>query len=68
MFSRPPAILIAFVLLMGAGTRPAHAQSNTDREIKTLEARVKMYSDDYKAYDALGAAYIQKARETADAS
>jgi len=50
---------------------PAHlrAQQNaTDDLIKSLQARVKRYPEDHAGYAALGAAYLQKGRETADAA
>jgi tetratricopeptide (TPR) repeat protein len=40
----------------------------TDCLIKTLEIKVKMHPGDYKAYAGLGAAYLQKGRETGDAA
>lgn len=51
---------------------PADAQnapdkSVTDRTIASFELRVKMYPHDFAAYDGLGAAYLQKGRETGDA-
>ena len=45
----------------------ALAQNPTDANIRSLQLRVRMYPSDFKAYDQLGAAYIQKGRETADA-
>lgn len=69
MFSKRIMNSAALIVLLAiAGERPCAAQSATDRGIQALQARLKMYPDDYKSYDALGAAYIQKGRETADAS
>jgi tetratricopeptide (TPR) repeat protein len=52
-----------------AGFAPLHAQQNaTDDLIKRLQARVKRNPDDYEGYAGLGAAYLQKGRETADAA
>src|SRR5271165_2466898 len=63
---------IAFLfLLIGrlAGSAPLLAQQNaTDDLIKSLQARVKRYPEDYAGYAGLGAAYLQKGRETADAA
>jgi tetratricopeptide (TPR) repeat protein len=56
------------VLLLAVAPGLALAQSPTDRSIQSLQLHLKMYPEDYKSYDALGAAYIQKGRETADAS
>jgi tetratricopeptide (TPR) repeat protein len=59
------------VLLMGyaAISPPLMAQRNsTDSVIKNLQARVKIYPDDYAGFDNLGAAYLQKGRETGDAA
>lgn len=46
----------------------AAGQTTTDATIRSLQTHLKMYPADFKAYDQLGAAYIQKGRETADAS
>jgi tetratricopeptide (TPR) repeat protein len=40
--------------------------SETDRQIQTLQDRVKQAPNDYAGYDALGSAFFQKARETGD--
>jgi tetratricopeptide (TPR) repeat protein len=40
--------------------------SETDRQIQTLQDRVKQAPGDYAGYDALGSAFFQKARETGD--
>src|SRR4029077_5758424 len=49
-------------------TPPLHAQKNsTDELIASLQMHVKMYPQDYAGYDGLGAAYLQKGRETGDA-
>jgi len=63
-------ILAAFAwLVIAAGPAPLAAQQNpTDRLIRSLQSRVKMYPQDYAGYDQLGAAYIQKGRETGDAT
>jgi tetratricopeptide (TPR) repeat protein len=42
-------------------------QNQTDRAIHSFELRVKMYPLDFAALDGLGAAYLQKGRETGDA-
>ena len=68
MFSKRAWTLGFLLLLLGVKARPCAAQSATDRSIQGLQMHVKMYPEDYKGYDALGAAYIQKGRETADAS
>src|SRR5580704_8132820 len=52
-----------------AGPVPLRAQQNaTDDSIRSLQARVKRSPDDHAGYAALGAAYLQKGRETADAA
>ena len=59
------------LLLMSclAGPAPLRAQQNaTDDLIKSLQARVKRYPEDHAGYAGLGAAYLQKGRETADAA
>src|ERR1051326_7910107 len=69
MLLKPPAKLGTLILLtVSISAPPGAAQSGTDRMIHSLQVHVKMYPEDYKGYDALGAAYIQKGRETADAS
>jgi tetratricopeptide (TPR) repeat protein len=40
--------------------------SATDRQIETLQSRVKESPQDYAGYDGLGSAFFQKARETGD--
>jgi tetratricopeptide (TPR) repeat protein len=40
--------------------------SATDKQIQSLQARVKEAPSDYAAYDGLGSAFFQKARETGD--
>lgn len=48
---------------------PSYAQQKaTDDLIASLQARVKRNPDDHAGYAALGAAYLQKGRETADAA
>jgi tetratricopeptide (TPR) repeat protein len=59
-------LMLALVLVAACGS--GAAQTTTDNTIRTLQSHLKMYPQDFKSYDALGAAYIQKGRETADAS
>jgi tetratricopeptide (TPR) repeat protein len=48
---------------------PLAAQQDTTGElIKSLQLRVKRYPEDYQGYAGLGAAYLQKGRETGDAA
>ncbi len=42
--------------------------SETDKQIQTLQDRVKRSPADYAGFDGLGAAFLQKARETGDIS
>ena len=44
----------------------ADTTSATDRQIYALQSRAKELPRDYSAYDALGSAFFQKARETGD--
>src|SRR5208283_3526165 len=63
--------ILFLLLLVGCVAGPVHllAQQNaTDDLIKNLQARVKGYPEDHAGYAALGAAYLQKGRETADAA
>lgn len=41
-------------------------ESETDKQIHTLQKQVRKSPDDYSGYGALGAAFLQKARETGD--
>ena len=56
----------AMLLVLAATTLPAQSPP-TDRLIQSLQLRVKVHPEDPAAYDKLGAAYIQKGRETGDA-
>jgi tetratricopeptide (TPR) repeat protein len=61
--------ILSLLLLIGCLTdsAPLCAQQNaTDDSIKRLQARVKRYPEDHAGYAGLGAAYLQKGRETAD--
>jgi tetratricopeptide (TPR) repeat protein len=63
--------ILSLLLLIGglAGSAPVRAQQNaTDDLIKNLQARVKRNAEDHAGYAQLGAAYLQKGRETADAA
>jgi tetratricopeptide (TPR) repeat protein len=58
--------MLALVLMIECGS--GAGQTTTDTTIRSLQTHLKMYPQDFKAYDQLGASYIQKGRETADAS
>jgi tetratricopeptide (TPR) repeat protein len=63
--------ILLLLLLTGAfvGPAPLTAQQNaTDDAIRSLQARVKRNPNDHAGFAALGAAYLQKGRETADAA
>jgi tetratricopeptide (TPR) repeat protein len=63
--------ILSLLLLVGCVARPVHLlaqQNGTDDLIRNLQARVKRYPEDHAGYGALGAAYLQKGRETADAA
>lgn len=60
-----PALLIG-LLSVPAALRGQ--ESATDGLIKRLQVKVKLYPVDYKAFAELGAAYLQKGRETGDAA
>jgi tetratricopeptide (TPR) repeat protein len=63
--------ILSLLLLIScsAGSAPLLAQQNaTDGLIKSLQARVKRAPEDYAGYAGLGAAYLQKGRETSDAA
>src|SRR5579862_8869178 len=59
-------LIPAFVLVSMSAS--GFAQTSTNAAIQSFQVHLKMYPQDFKAYDALGASYIQKGRETADAS
>jgi len=59
-------LMLALILLTTWGS--GVGQTTTDAKIQSLQIHLKMYPQDFKAYDSLGASYIQKGRETADAS
>src|SRR5580704_19752625 len=59
-----PMILIGLVVV----TPLAAQQDTTGGLIKSLQLRVKRYPEDYQGYAGLGAAYLQKGRETGDAA
>ena len=61
-FALMPALVLVSMSTHGVG------QPSTNATIQSLQVHLKMYPQDFKAYDALGAIYIQKGRETADAS
>lgn len=58
---------VLLVLLLAPIATQAQ-DGTTDDLIRSLEIKVKMHSGDYKAYAGLGAAYLQKGRETGDAA
>jgi tetratricopeptide (TPR) repeat protein len=64
-------IIPGSVLLIGLLISPAVFQgerSATDGLIKNLQVKVKLHPEDYKALAGLGAAYLQKGRESGDAA
>lgn len=60
-------LMLAFVLVAMCGSGAAQT-TNTDAGIHSLQIHLKLYPQDFKSYDALGASFIQKGRETADAT
>jgi tetratricopeptide (TPR) repeat protein len=62
------AMVISLVASAGLLRAQTPAQQNsTDQAIQSLELHVKMYPGDFAGYDGLGAAFLQKGRETGDA-
>jgi tetratricopeptide (TPR) repeat protein len=62
-------LFLLFLIACLAGSPPLRAQqSATDHLVRNVQAGVKRYPEDYAGYAALGAAYLQKGRETADAA
>jgi tetratricopeptide (TPR) repeat protein len=66
--TRNSGVAVAVALAIAASASVGAAQDATSRTIQSLQLHLKLFPGDYKSYDALGAAYIQKGRETADAS
>ncbi|MBV8438430.1 MAG: tetratricopeptide repeat protein [Silvibacterium sp.] len=60
-------LMLLFALVLAPTTLPAQ-DGTTDVLIKSLAIKVKMYPGDYKSYAGLGAAYLQKGRETGDSA
>lgn len=58
----------ALALVLPATRTLAVGPPSTDHLIQSLQVRVRMFPQDPANYDGLGAAYIQKGRETGDAS
>lgn len=54
--------------VLPSGSAPASRTKSleTDKQIQTLEDQVKRSPEDYAGFDGLGAAFLQKARETGD--
>ena len=62
-------LFLLFLIACLAGSPPLRAQqSATDHLVRNVQAGVKRNPEDYAGYAALGAAYLQKGRETADAA
>ena len=59
-------IWIPVFCLVALATPVLAQKSPTDQMIQSLELHVKMYPQDFAGYDGLGAAYLQKGRETGD--
>ena len=66
--SRAERYTLILTLVLVAACGSAAAQTTTDATIRSLQTHLKIYPQDFKSYDSLGASYIQKGRETADAS
>src|ERR1700719_662136 len=59
--------MFMLIYLVQPGRLQAQLSSTNDL-IKTLQSRVRRYPEDYAGYAGLGAAYLQKGRETGDAA
>jgi tetratricopeptide (TPR) repeat protein len=70
MIGRLATTATALILVVSAGSLRAQTpaqQNSADQAIQSLELHVKMYPQDFAGYDGLGAAFLQKGRETGDA-
>jgi len=62
-------LFLMFVLSYSARPTVMQAQQNSTGDvIKALQSRVRRYPEDHAGYAGLGAAYLQKGRETGDAA
>lgn len=66
--SRVAPLSVAWLVLLAGVAQLPGQQSPTDHRIQSLQLHVRMYPQDPAGYDGLGAAYIQKGRETGDAA
>jgi tetratricopeptide (TPR) repeat protein len=65
---RKALFLILILSCLGHSAPLQAQQSSTNDLIKSLQSRVRRYPQDYAGYAGLGAAYLQKGRETGDAA
>ena len=68
MASKIRRIVATSIFLVFAAASGWGQPTGTDRLIQSLQSRVAMFPADYRSSDQLGWAYIQKGRETGDAS
>src|SRR2546422_55666 len=68
MKTKTAPLLFVSLLCLSVAVALWGQEAPTDRLIRSLQLRVKMYPQDAAGYDNLGAAYIQKGRETGDAA
>jgi tetratricopeptide (TPR) repeat protein len=68
MASKIRRIVATSIFLVFAAASGWGQPTGTDRLIQSLQSRVSMFPADYRSPDQLGLAYIQKGRETGDAS
>lgn len=67
MVRKSDVAIVVVWLLMAVGSSAAQ-QNATDRMISRFQERAARFANDYANFDNLGAAYIQKGRETQDFS
>jgi tetratricopeptide (TPR) repeat protein len=56
----------SFSNFSGLGSDAARTGASTDKQIQSLQDRLRTNPDDWQAYSQLGLAYLQKVRETGD--
>ncbi len=56
----------SFSNFAGLGSDAARTGASTDKQIQSLQDRLRINLDDWQAYSQLGLAYLQKVRETGD--
>jgi tetratricopeptide (TPR) repeat protein len=65
-FAPAASSMPSFSNFSGLGSDAARTGASTDKQIQSLQDRLRTNPDDWQAYSQLGLAYLQKVRETGD--